>query len=253
MKKKNIGAMITVIAAVTAGASAYATTLDNLDQDQNTNSLINEANYTDTYSDYDLVKYEYSKEVENTKIAKTSKTIEEEKQAEEAILDKKIEDAAREVIIEASKLEDKVSEEESEDNIEQVEVAKDDLSQEPVEEKAPIKQVEEPIENTQETEEEEKEEVLPVVKYVNTPLLNVRSSKDLEENNIIASLEAGDKIVGYQEDGFLVTEDGYVSEDFLSEAYPEDLLEDLSAAEEEAKAEEEARAAEEAKRAEEEA
>ena len=56
MKKKNIGAMLSVIAAVTAGASAYATTIDNLDQDQHTNSLISEANYTDTYTNYDLVQ-----------------------------------------------------------------------------------------------------------------------------------------------------------------------------------------------------
>ncbi|MDD6918942.1 MAG: glycoside hydrolase, partial [Peptoniphilaceae bacterium] len=68
MNKKNIGAMLSVIAAVTAGASAYATTIDNLDQDQHTNSLITEANYTESYSDYDLVKSEYTEDVKNTKI-----------------------------------------------------------------------------------------------------------------------------------------------------------------------------------------
>ena len=60
MNKKKIGAMLSVVAAVTAGASAYATTIGNLDQDQNTNSLISEVDYVDSYSDYDVVKSEYT-------------------------------------------------------------------------------------------------------------------------------------------------------------------------------------------------
>ena len=99
MKKKNIGAMLSVIAAVTAGASAYATTIDNLDQDQHTNSLISEANYTDTYTNYDLVKSEYTNEVKNTKIAQEAKPVE-SKEDKKADLDKLVEEAARDTVIE---------------------------------------------------------------------------------------------------------------------------------------------------------
>ena len=48
-------------------------------RDRHTNSLITEANYTESYSDYDLVKSEYTEDVKNTKIAKEAKPVKEEK------------------------------------------------------------------------------------------------------------------------------------------------------------------------------
>ncbi|EEI83422.1 NlpC/P60 family protein [Anaerococcus tetradius ATCC 35098] len=218
MKKKNIGAMLSVIAAVTAGASAYATTIDNLDQDQHTNSLISEANYTDTYTNYDLVKSEYTNEVKNTKIAQEAKPVE-SKEDKKADLDKLVEEAARDTVIE-------------------VKAAKiaDENKKDVADEKA--------------VESEAKEEVndLPVVKYVNTPLLNIRSSKEITDNNIVSSLKAGDKVVGKLEDGFLSTEEGYISEGYLSDYYPEDLVNELNT-KEEAKASQEAQVADEANNA----
>ena len=44
MNKKNIGAALTVIAASTAVATAYATTVTDLQNDKHTNSLISEEN-----------------------------------------------------------------------------------------------------------------------------------------------------------------------------------------------------------------
>lgn len=218
MKKKNIGAMLSVIAAVTAGASAYATTIDNLDQDQHTNSLISEANYTDTYTNYDLVKSEYTNEVKNTKIAQEAKPVE-SKEDKKADLDKLVEEAARDTVIE-------------------VKAAKiaDENKKDVADEKA--------------VESEAKEEVndLPVVKYVNTPLLNIRSSKEITDNNIVSSLKAGDKVVGKLEDGFLSTEEGYISEGYLSDYYPEDLVNELNT-KEEAKASQEVQVADEANNA----
>ena len=246
MNKKNIGAMLSVIAAVTAGASAYATTIDNLDQDQHTNSLITEANYTESYSDYDLVKSEYTEDVKNTKIAKEAKPVKEEKIDEKSNLDKLVENAARDAVVEITATkeveasEEAPAEKDTEDKKEKAEAkeeSKEELKEEASEEK------------TEEADKEEEKD-LAVVKYVNTEILNVRSTKDMDENNIVSSLKAGDEVKGILEDGFLNTEIGYINEDFLSDVYPVDLVNELNK-KEEAKKAEEAKQAEEAKKAEE--
>ena len=249
MNKKNIGAMLSVIAAVTAGASAYATTIDNLDQDQHTNSLITEANYTESYSDYDLVKSEYTEDVKNTKIAKEDKAVKEEKTEVKSDLDKLVENAARDAVVEITatkeveaseeipeKEEESETKEKTEEKVEKEEASKEEASEE----------------NTEESYKEEGKEST-VVKYVNTEILNVRSTKNMDENNIVSSLNAGDEIVGVLEDGFLSTELGYVNDEFLTDVYPVDLVNELNNKEEaeEAKKAEEAKQAEEAKKADE--
>lgn len=287
MNKKKIGAMLSVVAAVTAGVSAYATTIGNLDQDQNTNSLISEVDYVDSYSDYDVVKSEYTNEVKNTKIAENKNATANKNEKVEDL----IETAARNAVVEveASKKSDVKSDKEvveTEDRIE--EESKKELNDTTIE--AEDIKVAENTEETKETENEEvsedldKEEVVEekplevkeadvvseedsneaielakeennninLVKYVNAEVLNVRSSKNLEDNNIISSLKAGDKVEGTLEDGFLKTEFGYIKDDFLVEAYPETLVNDIENRKaEEAKKAEEARKAEEAKKAEE--
>ncbi|MCI5972264.1 MAG: C40 family peptidase [Anaerococcus sp.] len=238
MNKKNIGAMLSVIAAVTAGASAYATTIDNLDQDQHTNSLITEANYTESYSDYDLVKSEYTEDVKNTKIAKEDKPAKEEKIDEKSNLDKLVENAARDALVEITATKEVEASEESPAEKEKVE-AKEEASETADKEEA--------------AKEEDKD--LTLVKYVNTEILNVRSTKDMNENNIVSSLKAGDEIEGVLEDGFLKTELGYVNDEFLSDVYPVDLVNELNNKEEEKAQEvekqEEAKKAEEAEKAQE--
>lgn len=68
MSKKNIGAALSVIAASAVVATAYATTVTDLENDKNTNSLISEED-KEVDSSYSFVKSDYTKEVENTKIA----------------------------------------------------------------------------------------------------------------------------------------------------------------------------------------
>ena len=68
MSKKNIGAALSVIAASAAVATAYATTVTDLENDKHTNSLITEEN-KEVDSSYSFVKSDYTKEVKNTKIA----------------------------------------------------------------------------------------------------------------------------------------------------------------------------------------
>ncbi|WP_243342467.1 SH3 domain-containing C40 family peptidase [Anaerococcus sp. AGMB09787] len=245
MKKKNIGAAFTIVAALTAGASAYATTLDNLDQDQQTNSVLNDVSNVATYNDYDLVKAEYSKEVANTKVGENTKV--ETKEEKEENFAKLVEEAARETLVEVRADEEEVSlEEEPVEAIEtsQAEIEEEVVEELPVEEETLEEEAYEEEAYQEDTEEDNKE----VVKYVNTPLLNIRSSKDLEENNVIGYLTAGSKIVGYSKDGFLETEDGYLKEEFLSDTYPEELVK----SEEERLAQEKAQKEAEAKKAEEE-
>lgn len=250
MNKKNIGAMLSVIAAVTAGASAYATTIDNLDQDQHTNSLITEANYTESYSDYDLVKSEYTEDVKNTKIAKENKPAKEEKTDVKSDLDKLVENAARDAVVEVTAAKEVEASEEvpaEKDNEEKAE-AKEETEEKVEKEEVSKNKASE--ENTEESDKEEEKEST-VVKYVNTEILNVRSTKEMDENNIVSSLKAGYEIEGVLEDGFLKTELGYVNEEFLSDVYPVDLVNELNE-KEEAKKAQEAKEAEEARRAEEE-
>lgn len=68
MSKKNIGAALSVIAASAVVATAYATTVTDLENDKNTNSLISEED-KEVDSSYSFVKSDYTKEVKNTKIA----------------------------------------------------------------------------------------------------------------------------------------------------------------------------------------
>ncbi len=239
MKKRNIGAAFTIVAALTAGASAYATTINNLDQDQQTNSVLNDVSNVANYNDYDLVKAEYTKEVANTKVGENAKVDNNEDKEEN--LNKLIEEAARETLVEVEANEEKIIQEEVEEAPVEEIPQKEALEEEAYQTEAPI----------QELEEDNK----IVVKYVNTPLLNIRSSKDLEENNVVGYLTAGSKIVGYSNDGFLETEDGYLKEEFLSDTYPEELVkgEEERLAQEEAKKEAEAKKAEEERLAQEEA
>ncbi|MDY2919366.1 MAG: NlpC/P60 family protein [Anaerococcus sp.] len=238
MKKRNIGAAFTIVAALTAGASAYATTINNLDQDQQTNSVLNDVSNVANYNDYDLVKAEYTKEVANTKVGENAKVDNNEDKEEN--LNKLIEEAARETLVEVEANEEKIIQEEVEEAPVEENPQKEALEEEAYQTEAPI----------QELEEDNK----IVVKYVNTPLLNIRSSKDLEENNVVGYLTAGSKIVGYSKDGFLETEDGYLKEEFLSDTYPEELVkgEEERLAQEEAKKEAEAKKAEEERLAQEE-
>ncbi|MDD7044813.1 MAG: NlpC/P60 family protein [Peptoniphilaceae bacterium] len=239
MKKRNIGAAFTIVAALTAGASAYATTINNLDQDQQTNSVLNDVSNVANYNDYDLVKAEYTKEVANTKVGENAKVDNNEDKEEN--LNKLIEEAARETLVEVEANEEKIIQEEVEEAPVEENPQKEALEEEAYQTEAPI----------QELEEDNK----IVVKYVNTPLLNIRSSKDLEENNVVGYLTAGSKIVGYSKDGFLETEDGYLKEEFLSDTYPEELVkgEEERLAQEEAQKEAEAKKAEEERLAQEEA
>ena len=284
MNKKNIGAALTVIAASTAVATAYATTVTDLQNDKHTNSLISEEN-KEVESSSSFVKSTYTKEVKNTKIAGQKRdTAKASKEVKENIL---IEEAAQKIvqpqIIQAKKVaEEKVNAQAAEvvkyddkdengvvnyddSNLDQVieehsnktkEVVEyNDAAIEETKEESPAQEVvtyqanddvatkeevkTEPVQAEAKTEEVK----APVVadKFVNTNSLNIRTSKDASNNsNILRTIKAGDKLVGYVEGDWFVTNEGYVNLAYLSNTYPSALVEQIKA--------EEAKAAEEAKK-----
>lgn len=299
MSKKNIGAALSVIAASAVVATAYATTVTDLENDKNTNSLISEED-KEVDSSYSFVKSDYTKEVKNTKIAgkqrdakkasqeikrniaieNTAKTlvkkqvveakkIAEEKLAEEIaeettnvnakeeVQEVAVEDNKNEVVSYSDENLDNAIEEKAQEEVQDV-VSYDDakLDEETtyeVKEDVVALEDEEVVENTQQQPviAEEASNIVkeaPVVsdKYVNTASLNIRASKDATStSNIVRTIKAGDKLVGHVEGDWFVTNEGYISLNYLANNYPQDLVNQIKA-EEEAKAQAEAKALKEA-------
>ncbi|WP_296112082.1 SH3 domain-containing C40 family peptidase [uncultured Anaerococcus sp.] len=342
MSKKNIGAALSVMAASAVVATAYATTVSDLENDKHTNSLITEEN-KDVDSSYSFLKSDYTKEVKNTKIAgkkrdskkasqeiqrdivieKTAKTlvkkkiIEAEKEAKEKETQEANEKAEEELVsyddkdlYDVVKYDDEdldqsieeLNQEKQVDQVEQneqveVEEQKEQVGQKSQDNEAKIAKkteanlvsyddeeikpatYEEGVsEDTQVLNEEENEEEVvlaeeeavedeeakaPLIsdKFVNTASLNIRTTKDATNNaNIVRSIKAGDKLQGYVEGEWFVTNEGYVHNSYLVNYYPQDLVEkieqeakqaEIARLEEERRLAEERRKAEEAKQAEE--
>lgn len=298
MSKKNIGAALSVIAASAVVATAYATTVKDLENDKNTNSLISEED-KEVDSSYSFVKSDYTKEVKNTKIA--GKQRDAKKASQEIKRNIVIENTAKTLVkkqvVEAKKIAEEIVEETTEETTnvnakeEVQEVAVEDNKNEVVsysdenldnaiEEKAQeeVQDVvsyddtkldeettyeatadvealedEEVVENTQQAPvmAEEASNIVkeaPVIsdKYVNTASLNIRASKDATStSNIVRTIKAGDKLVGHVEGDWFVTNEGYISLNYLANNYPQDLVNQIKA-EEEAKAQAEAKALKEA-------
>lgn len=219
MSKKNIGSTIGVLAAVTIGATAYASTINNLDkEDQSKKVLDNNVSFIEKEyaSKVKSVKKDYSNEVKNTKFAEKSENNEDAKLskvrnlADPSIIESSSEDA----IVEA--VDKKIEENKAEDNKEENTVSQ-------VLEESPI-----------------------IEKFVAVDSLNLRSSKSDQENNVIDVLSKNTKVKGIVEDGWLKTDNGYIKLDFLSDQAVE-VTEVEQASTEDVIAQEEARKAEEAK------
>ncbi len=229
MSKKNIGSTIGVLAAVTIGATAYASTINNLDkEDQSKKVLDSSVSYIDKEyaSTAKKVKKDYANEVSNTKFAEKSKNKISEKisksrnLADPTLFESSSEEAIVEAVdkkIESNKEEDQAVEEKTVNNV---------LEQSPI-----------------------------VEKYVAVDSLNVRSSKTDQENNVVETIAKNTKVVGRVEDGWLKTDNGYIKLDFLSDIAivdekenTEDVLAKEAKEDEEAKKIEQAKVDEEAKK-----
>lgn len=265
MSKKNIGAALSVIAASAAVATAYATTVTDLENDKHTNSLITEEN-KEVDSSYSFVKSDYTKEVKNTKIA--GKARDSKKASQEIKKDIIIEKTAKTLVNTQIVNAEKKAEANQDEN--EVVVYDDKNLDEIIEEKAQAEVKDVVVYDNKNIDEVAKEqvstykentEVAPVVedsvapvvsdKFVNTASLNIRTTKDAtSSNNIVRTIKAGDKLVGHVEGNWFVTNEGYVSLDYLANYYPQDLVNKVNA-EAEARRAQEAKAAEEARLAEE--
>lgn len=318
MNKKKIGAAFSLVAAVTAGATAYASTINNLESDRNTNAMFT-PNYSDNTYDYNLVKSDYTNDLKNTAIANETRVVQNTAEKEEAVA--KVEENAKEILKTsvinvvakesvAEESQDVRADEESEeitevadeelntsddevilyDNSELPEVDEENTelastektdegqaSEEVVDDQgdevlayddtkldeALADQNEEDLEvaeaddevvnyldnNAEELETEEKEESNQVVsKFVNVEALYIRSSKSMNDNtNAIRTLAAGDKVEGVIEGDWLKVEEGYLNLKYLSNEYPQNLVDTIQARKAtEAKKEEEAKIAQQA-------
>ena len=317
MNKKKIGAAFSLVAAVTAGATAYASTINNLESDRNTNAMFT-PNYSDNTYDYNLVKSDYTNDLKNTAIANETRVVQNTAEKEEAVA--KVEENAKEILKTsvinvvakesvAEESQDVRADEETEseettevadeklntsddevilyddsklpevdeENTELASTEKTDAEQASEEvaddqgdevlayddtklDEALADQNEEDLEvaeaddevvnyldnNAEEVATEEKEESNQVVsKFVNVEALYIRSSKSMDDNtNAIRTLAAGDKVEGVIEGDWLKIEEGYLNLKYLSNEYPQNLVDTIQARKAaEAKKEEEAKIA----------
>ena len=233
MSKKNIGSTIGVLAAVTIGATAYASTINNLDkEDQSKKALDSSVSYIDKEyaSTAKKVKKDYANEVSNTKFAEKTKNKKSDKVSKSRNLADPtlFESSSEEAIVEA--VDKKIESNKEEDN----KVVEEEKTVNEVLEESPI-----------------------IEKFVAVDSLNVRSSKTDQENNVVETIAKNTKVVGRVEDGWLKTDNGYIKLDFLSDVAivdekenTEDVLAKETKEDEEAKKIEQAKADEKAKKAE---
>ena len=291
MNKKRIGAALSLVAAVTAGATAYASTINNLESDKNTKTMIT-PNYSDNTYDYNLVKSDYTNDLKNTAIANETRTAKNTSKQEETVA--KIEENAKEIlattVINVIKEEsDPVEQENQEDQ--EVEYIEETSNETPVEEEtvtvyddSELPEIEEKSqeseEEVQESLESNSEEVImyddskldenleatnsdqleeveadnevtnyldnndaevesqateestveQATKFVNVEALYIRSSKSMEDNtNAIRTLAAGDKVEGVVEGDWLKINEGYLNLKYLSNEYPQTLVDSIKA------------------------
>ncbi|WP_416335326.1 C40 family peptidase [Anaerococcus sp. DFU013_CI05] len=289
MNKKRIGAALSLVAAVTAGATAYASTINNLESDKNTKTMIT-PNYSDNTYDYNLVKSDYTNDLKNTAIANETRTAKNTSKQEETVA--KIEENAKEIL--ATTVINVIKEESDpvEQENQEVEYIEETSNETPVEEETVIayddselaevdgKESQESEEEVQESLESNNEEVImyddskldenlqadnsnqleeveadnevtnyfdsndaevesqateestveEATKFVNVEALYIRSSKSMEDNtNAIRTLAAGDKVDGVVEGDWLKINEGYLNLKYLSNEYPQTLVDSIKA------------------------
>lgn len=252
MNKKNIGAALSVLAAISAGATVYASTMNNLDSDKNTNSMI-KPHYTENiYDQYSLAKSDYTKDIKNTSISNEKREVKKTDDNKVEVL--QIEVAAKEIVLDtitATNEKDEEDDQMTEESLENIENNQENL-EDSNEELVEVDQSNLDENSSEETETSNKKDLNNqsysnnetsnandntnqqaneiVSKFVNTKALNIRSSKDMASfTNIVNTITAGQKIDGSIDGDWLKTDYGYVSLAYLSDYYPQALVESINA------------------------
>ena len=254
MNKKNIGAALSILAAISAGATVYASTMNNLDSDKNTNSIIKPHYIDNIYYQYSLAKSDYTKDIKNTSISNEKREVKKTDDNKVEVL--QIEVAAKELVLDTITAvnenekyeEDDPMNEESLENIDDNQESLEDSTEELVEvdqsnldensseetETSNKKDLENQSYSNNETSnanDNTNQQVNEIVsKFVNTKALNIRNSKDMTSfSNIVNTITAGQKIDGSIDGDWLRTDYGYVSLAYLSDYYPQALVESINA------------------------
>ena len=231
MSKRNTGATLGVIVAVSFGATAYASTMSNLDSDTNSKALLDSSVTYVESSDYSAklkdVKADYTSDVKDTKIGQSD-----EDKVEKQTVEKAVASLSEELkTLKGVALGEDSSEEDNKVTIEEDEAVKED----------------------DQTENSSDENSLQEVdQYVNVEILNVRSDAN-QDSDVIQTLEMGDKVSGVKVGDWLVTKNGYVNLAFLQDYYPENASKELAERKEAERIAEEARLAAEQAQADKEA
>ncbi|MDD7305597.1 MAG: NlpC/P60 family protein [Peptoniphilaceae bacterium] len=283
MNKKNTGATLGVLVAVSIGATAYASAMNNLDKDTYAKNLLeNKVSYVQpSYkAKLDTAKANYTQDLANTKIGESEKEVAVNKAdykatLYEALNEAKVEedDSYKEEKVEANldkkettketkddeKIEE-VSNDESdkasakeEEHIDEEKLANEEENVEETPKQDDLSSESEALEDNKETavaEDSNKDELKTYVeKYVAVEYLNVREEASAD-SQVLNTIEAGSKVSGYVEGDWLKTEQGYIMLSYLQDYYPQDLIDQLAAkkAEAQKKAEEEKKAQQEAQR-----
>lgn len=204
MNKKKIGAAFSLVAAVTAGATAYASTINNLESDRNTNAMFT-PNYSDNTYDYNLVKSDYTSDLKNTAIANETRVVKNTAEKEEAVA--KVEENAKD-ILKTSVINVTTKESEAKEDTE--------VASEEVEETTT-----EVVDNELETSDDE------VILYDDSAIAEVEeeNSKALSADEKVEE-QASEEVTDDQEDEVLAYDDTK-----LDEAIEEQNEEDLEVAE----------------------
>lgn len=260
MSKKNTGATIGVLVAVSIGATAYASTMSNLDKDTNTKTLLeNNVNYvvSNYASKVKPVEADYTKEVKNTKIGESLETVANDTN-ESKTLKATLKDVADEIKVTKDEVVSELTQDETKKEVQVTEkqlnqdeyLSKNEEINKVIEEEAlKLVTINEAKADKEVSPEEITESIAPEVveKYVNVEYLNVRVQPAVD-SEVVSTLEAGDQVFGILENGWIRVENGYVNADYVQDYYPENFVKEL-----EEKRAEEARIAEEKAKAEAEA
>ena len=218
MNKKNIGAALSVMAAVAAGATAYASTINNLDNDKNTNSMITtyytSGNDRKNYDYVSLVRSDYTKDLKNTSIANETRVVQNTNDKKEEV--EKIEEEARKIVATTiSSQTTKSNESKQEEDLEPTNTNEEATYEEDLEvvayDSTDLSNL--AVENEEEKEEAVKADEEVVVAYNATNLdkaIETSNEEDIETNE---SKVSEDQVVNYLSDNNKILE----SESNLSE------------------------------------
>lgn len=220
MSKKNTGATLGVLVAVSVGATAYASAMNNLDKDTYAKTLLeNKVSYVEPAykTKLNTVKADYTKDVENTNIGESKKEVAVSESEKSATLYEAFNEA-NEVEAADNVEEDKVEEalEDKKEALEEKEETKEELEEEKVEDSESVEEnveenvdtdetVDTQVEEVQDEKALENEEEAPVEK-TEAPVEDEKTEAPVEEASEAPVEEIKEEVVNTYAEKFVAVE-----------------------------------------------